>query len=144
MFSRAVLRRATGFGGVVAFGGAALASERERVSCHCMVPCGIFDDPVRAALLKEDAKTIRKAMTQVVALAPESAALSLNQAVRWVNVKEQSAYNIITMVSEYMLCQRVKKELFKNEEEYHLALELHHALLQAAMKAKQTTDTKAC
>jgi len=109
------------------------------------VPCGIFDDPVRVALLKEDGATIRKAMVQVVAvpaytvvggavgvvqwrgpscpppnlpkspcvqvtaLAADTAPLSLNQAVRWVSVKEQHASNIITMVSEYMLCQRVKK-----------------------------------
>ena len=43
-----------------------------------------------------------------------------------------------------MLCQRVKKDSFKTAADYHLALELHHALMQAAMKAKQTADAAAC
>ena len=33
--------------------------------CHCQVPCGIFDDPVRVKLLEEHAATIRKAVVQV-------------------------------------------------------------------------------
>ena len=33
--------------------------------CHCQIPCGIFDDPVRVKLLQEHAATIRKAVVQV-------------------------------------------------------------------------------
>ena len=40
------------------------------------------------------------------------------QAARWVAVKEEAAKNIITTVAEYMLCQRVKKELFKTHADY--------------------------
>ena len=32
---------------------------------HCQVPCGIFDDPMRVAMLKEDTATITKAMVKV-------------------------------------------------------------------------------
>lgn len=46
---------------------------------HCQVPCGIFDDPVRVELMKEDAATIRKAMVQVNDLSSQGTALSLNQ-----------------------------------------------------------------
>ena len=104
---------------------------------HCQVPCGIFDDPVRVTLLKEDASTVRKAMGQITELAAKGDGLSVNQATRWVVAKEEAASNIITAVSEYMLCQRVKKELFETSEEYAQALVAHHALLTSAVKTKQ-------
>ena len=66
------------------------------------------------------------------------------QAVRWINTKEDHAKNIITTVSEYMLAQRVKKELFESEGEYKEALVAHHTLMQAAMKTKQVVDVAAC
>jgi hypothetical protein len=65
---------------------------------HCQVPCGIFDDPVRVELMKEDAATVRKAMVQINELSGEGTALALNQATRWIIVKEDSAKNIITTV----------------------------------------------
>ena len=37
-----------------------------KVRGHCQVPCGIFDDPVRVASLKEDAATIRKVCMNVL------------------------------------------------------------------------------
>ena len=71
-------------------------------------------------------------------------AKNLNQATRWVATKEEHAKHLITTVAEYMLCQRVKRENFASHAEYLQALELHHALMQAAMKVKQTTDESAC
>jgi hypothetical protein len=47
-------------------------------------------------------------------------------------------------VGEYCLCQRVKKEVFKSDDDYVSALKAHHAVMQCAMKAKQTLDEKAC
>ena len=41
---------------------------------------------------------------------------------------------------EYCLCQRVKTEVFDKPEDYVDALKAHHAVMQAAMKAKQTVD----
>lgn len=76
---------------------------------HCQVPCGIFDDPVRVTQLKEDAATVRKAMVQIEELSGAGTALALNQATRWIMTKEDHAKSIISTVSEYMLCQRVKK-----------------------------------
>jgi len=111
---------------------------------HCQVPCGIFDDPVRVTLLKEDAATVRKAMVQINELSTAGTALALNQSTRWVLAKEDAAGNIITTVSEYMLCQRVKKELFEKNEEYLEALAAHHGVLAAAVKTKQVVDAAAC
>ena len=111
---------------------------------HCQVPCGIFDDPVRVTLLKEDAATVRKAMLQINELSAAGTALALNQSTRWMLAKEDAAGNIITIVSEYMLCQRVKKELFEKNEEYLEALAAHHGVLAAAVKTKQVVDAAAC
>ena len=77
-------------------------------------------------------------------LTGESTPVAFNQATRWVNTKEQHAASIITTASEYMLAQRVKKELFENEADYLQALAAHHALMQAAVKTKQVIDEAAC
>lgn len=70
--------------------------------------------------------------------------LAMNQMTRWILTKEEHANKIITLVSEYCLCQRVKTEVFANDEEYVQALKAHHAVMQCAMKAKQQMDTAAC
>lgn len=54
--------------------------------------------------------------------------------------KEEHASKIIKLVSEYCLCQRVKKEVFASESDYVEALKAHHAVMQAAMKCKQSVD----
>jgi hypothetical protein len=107
------------------------------------VPCGIFDDPARVEALKEDAATVRKAMVQINELGTATP-LALNQSVRWITTKEEHAKSIITTASEYMLAQRVKKELFESETDYMQALVAHHTLIQAAMKTKQVVDVAAC
>ena len=40
------------------------------------------------------------------------------QSVRWLNTKEDHANSIISTAADYMLAQRVKKELFADEAEY--------------------------
>lgn len=116
---------------------------------HCQVPCGIFDDPGMVMELQQAVMTIRKAMAQTQALVGSSStaettladeALAVNQAVRWINVKEEHASKIITLVAEYCLCQRVKRPLFATDEEYWQALQTHHMVMQAAMKTKQSVS----
>ncbi len=111
------------------------------------MPCGIFDDPAIVAEMKQAAETIRKSMVQSgdlhSGLAAESSAQSLNQMIRWVMTKEEHCSKIIKLVSEYCLCQRVKKEVFANDNDYTEALKAHHAVMQAAMKCKQSVDTAA-
>eukprot|EP00947_MAST-08B_sp_MAST-8B-sp1_P003774 g3774.t1 len=108
---------------------------------HCQVPCGIFDDPAIVAKTVQDAATIRKAMVQINELHPKVAEdpLALNQLTRWINTKEDHCKQIITTISEYCLCQRVKNDgkVFASEGDYVDALKAHHAVMQAAMKAKQ-------
>mmetsp|Transcript_10909 Transcript_10909/g.18481 ORF Transcript_10909/g.18481 Transcript_10909/m.18481 type:complete len:207 (-) Transcript_10909:158-778(-) len=112
---------------------------------HCQVPCGIFDDPAIVSEIKQAAETIRKAMVKSAELHAtiKDEPLSLNQMVRWINTKEEHASKIIKLIGEYCLCQRVKKDVFKTDGDYVDALKAHHAVMQAAMKAKQTLDTAA-
>jgi small subunit ribosomal protein S27Ae len=117
---------------------------------HCQVPCGIFDDPKLVAELKEACATIAKAVAQVneifsAGMNPQT----FNQATRWTNTKEEHCGKIITLVAEYCLAQRVKpmsdaKTPFKSEDEYVEALKAHHAVMQSAMKCKQTVDSAMC
>ena len=110
---------------------------------HCQVPCAIFDDPAMVAEIKQCCETIKKACVQCNDLhkgGVGSSLLDLNQMVRWINTKEEHANKIITIVSEYCLCQRVKKEVFTSDQDYVDALKAHHAVMQAAMKCKQNVD----
>jgi Nickel-containing superoxide dismutase len=65
----------------------------------------------------------------------------MNQMICWITVKEEHACKIITTVSKYCLCQRVKKEIFAEPKDYTDALLAHHAVMQCAMKYKQNVTT---
>ena len=105
---------------------------------HCQVPCGIFDDHARVEAMLEDVVTARKAVKEMAALAGKSDPQSMNQFIRWVINKEEHAQKIISTVSDYFLAQRVKT----SQEDYIERLKKHHAVMVAAMKVKQNTDTK--
>lgn len=109
---------------------------------HCMVPCGIFDDPMIVAEIKQCLTTVKKAMAQIKELEKNGTpnAQDLNQIVRWINTKEDHANKIISLIAEYCLCQRVKKEIFSTDSDYVDALKAHHAVMQAAMKCKQSVS----
>ena len=111
----------------------------ERADAHCQVPCGIYDDAGRITMIREDATTIGKAITQIGELAGKTDPKSVNQVARWVTTKEQHASYIITVVSEYFLTQKVKPVAEGTEgfEAYLEHLAAHHAVMVAAMKAKQ-------
>merc|ERR1712188_168280 len=116
---------------------------------HCQVPCGIFDDPATVAEVAQACATIRKAMVQINELAEAPSAQNFNQMTRWCNTKEEHASKIITLISEYCLCQRVKPvgapgSPFTEEGDFMDALKAHHAVMVAAMKTKQTVDVAAC
>merc|ERR1712187_191310 len=112
---------------------------------HCQVPCGIFDDPKLVADVKEAIATIKKAMVQINELSATINALNINQMTRWINTKEEHSSKIISLMSEYCLCQRVKpvgapKSPFEKEEDYIAALTAHHAVMLEAVKCKQNVD----
>jgi nickel superoxide dismutase len=106
-----------------------------KVAAHCEVPCGIYDDQLRAKLIAEHATTIEKAMTQISDLSGQSP-VNYNQVVRWVTNKEHHATEVQHIVSQYFLTQRIKPDA----ENYGKKLEVLHKMLLAAMKCKQTTD----
>jgi len=113
-----------------------------QAEAHCQVPCGIYDDAARITRLREDTTTIAKAMRSIAELADKHDVQSLNQIVRWINTKEEHASHIIQVVSEYFLTQKVKPVAAGTEgyEDYLKTLADHHAVMVAAMKAKQNTD----
>jgi nickel superoxide dismutase len=109
---------------------------------HCQVPCGIYGDQMRIAMLLEDAATIEKGMGMLQAMDQEESP-NKNQMVRWVMNKDQHAENIQGTVSSYWLAQRIKTPAGGEADamaKYHKQLELLHRITVAAMKCKQTTD----
>ena len=114
----------------------------ERARAHCQVPCGIYDDGARIARLLEDQTTIAKAVRQINDLADKKDPQSLNQINRWVSTKEKHASHIIEVVSEYFLTQKVK-DVAPEDAGYQAYLEklaVHHRVMRAAMKTKQTAN----
>ena len=103
---------------------------------HCEVPCGIYDDQLRFQQMLEDAATIEKAMGQIGELAEKHGAQELNQLVRWVDTKEHHATATQQVIAQYFMTQRIKTK----DQTYIKRLTAAHAVLQAAMKCKQTTD----
>lgn len=118
------------------------ASWQQKAEAHCQVPCGIYDDAARINAMREDAATIAKAITQIQALAGKNDPLALNQATRWIITKEDHASNIIKIVSEYFLTQKVKPVAAGQAgyDAYLKNLADHHAVMRAAMVTKQTVD----
>ncbi len=106
------------------------------VSAHCEVPCGIYDDQLRFEQMLEDTETIHKAMDQINSMAGKHDALDLNQMIRWVSTKEQHATHTQHIVAQYFMTQRIKPA----DQQYVDRLKSAHAVMQAAMKCKQTTD----
>jgi nickel superoxide dismutase len=110
----------------------------QTLQAHCQIPCGIYDDHARVHAMLEDAATVIKSARLINELAGKTDPQSQNQLVRWVMNKEQHAQKIISTISDYFLTQRVKPD----QEDYAERLKKHHAVIVAAMKAKQNADVK--
>jgi nickel superoxide dismutase len=108
------------------------------VQAHCQIPCGIYDDHARVQSMLEDAATVEKSIKLIAKLTGKSDVQSQNQLIRWVMNKEKHAQNIIDTISDYFLTQRVKS----SQKDYAERLAKHHAVIVAAMKAKQNADKK--
>jgi len=110
---------------------------------HCQIPCGIYDDEARFAMMLEHVATIEKSIRQIDALGKE-AKPDWNQLVRWVGNKDQHADELSEIVTYYFMAQRIKPPSDATDEKarakYVSELELLHGMLVRAMKAKQTTD----
>ena len=109
---------------------------------HCEVPCGIYNDQLRLAMIEEHIMTIEKAITQIIALSIENPQ-NMNQIVRWIMNKEHHAEEIQHIISQYFLTQRLKptdKEDSGNYPKLIQNLQHCHEILVLAMKTKQSTD----
>ena len=84
----------------------------------------------------EDTTTIHKAQKKIAELAGKSDAQSLNQAARWVATKESHATNTQHVIAQYFMTQRIKP----GKPGYVAKLTAAHAVMIAAMKAKQNVD----
>ena len=105
------------------------------------MPCGIFDDKKQILKLKEDAATIRKAQAELVDMGVASDINQANTLTRWVMYKEQHADAIIADMGYYYMAQRFPKYEFATDADYQAALVLHHKVMIAAVKAKQSAQT---
>ncbi|NQV42391.1 MAG: superoxide dismutase [Candidatus Marinimicrobia bacterium] len=108
----------------------------QTAQAHCQIPCGIYDDYARLLSMMEDATTVEKSITMMIELSGKRDVQSQNQMVRWVMNKEDHAQKIIETISNYFLTQRVKP----SQKNYDVRLKHHHAVILAAMKAKQNGD----
>ncbi len=117
--------------------------DAEIIDDHCEVPCGIYGDSLRIALMYEHAFTIEKGIMSVNELA-EADTPNYNQIVRWVMNKEHHAEQIQDIVSQYFLHQRIKKPKDRVSkdmlDQYHHRLATLHAIAVGAMKCKQASD----
>ncbi len=104
---------------------------------HCQIPCGIYDDHARIAMMEEEATTIEKSMTEIARL-PADSPQNINQLVRWVNNKDEHADKLTEIVTYYFLAQRIKPDT----ENYEAKLKTLHGMMISAMKCKQTVDLK--
>lgn len=108
---------------------------------HCEIPCGIYGDRMRIAMIAEDIATIEKSMIQIVKLS-KAGDKNYNQLVRWVTNKDHHATRIQETVNQYWMTQRIKPVPTGDAKHatYIQQLSLLHGMLVSAMKTKQTTD----
>lgn len=109
-------------------------------SAHCEVPCGIYADQMRFEQMLEDHATIAKAMAKIRALEAPKSAQDLNQAVRWVNTKEDHATKTQHVIAQYFMAQRIKPVddlATEAGKKYVAQLTAAHKVTVAAMKCKQ-------
>ncbi|TWU61047.1 MULTISPECIES: superoxide dismutase [Ni] [Crateriforma] len=106
-------------------------------SAHCQVPCGIYGDQMRFEQMLEDEHTISKAQLQLNELSSgDINAQAINQMGRWTLTKEQHATRIQETIAAYFMAQRIKPD----GDGYGKKLMAAHAVMIAAMKAKQSAD----
>ena len=105
---------------------------------HCQIPCGIYSDAMQIVQIREDLRTIDKAMEMVRNLSKNSDPQTLNQVTRWISSKESHAQNIQKITAEYFLTQRIKQ----SSKYYENKLITLHQLLVSVMKCKQSVNNE--
>lgn len=108
---------------------------------HCQVPCGIYDDDMRFAMMAEHIKTIERSMQQIEELS-KAENPNFNQIVRWVNNKDAHADEFTHIATYYFLAQRLKPRTAEDQDyqNYLEMLKMIHEMVVYSMRAKQSTD----
>lgn len=118
---------------------ALLSVGARQADAHCQVPCGIFADQLRFEAMLEDQATIAKANVEMAkhleSMQDNPTALAVNQISRWVTTKEAHAVKIQETIAQYFMAQKIKPG--DDQDAYVKKLTAAHAVMQAAMKAKQ-------
>ena len=109
---------------------------------HCEIPCGIYNDELRIALLYEHFTTIEKAMNKITELSnmPD---MDFMMITRWTITKEDHANKVQEIAEQYFLTQRVKAVDESETEKYakyQKELTALHHIIVYAMISKQTTE----
>ncbi len=113
-----------------------LSLSASKALAHCQVPCGIYGDQRQFDEMMEDTATIAKAISEIGKLSGTHDATGHNQLARWVANKEKHAANVQETIASYFLAQRIKPDA----QNYTQQLKTAHAVIIAAMKAKQAAD----
>ena len=107
---------------------------QQEVKAHCQVPCGIYNDKARVAMMNEHAQTIIKSIESI-----KSENINNARNVRWVITRDHHADKIVNLVCDYFLLQRVKK----TDDNYDSRLKALHAIMLAAISVKQKPTSDA-
>ncbi|MEZ5194929.1 MAG: superoxide dismutase [Ni] [Bacteroidales bacterium] len=114
----------------------------QKTFAHCEIPCGIYNDELRIALLYEHFTTIEKSMNKITELsnADDEDYMMIT---RWTIAKEEHAVKVQDIANQYFLTQRIKPVDESDAEAYAKYIKqvtLMHQIIVYAMKTKQTTD----
>lgn len=117
-----------------------LFGSQQKIYAHCEIPCGIYADSVRVALLYEHIATIEKSTKEINRLA-NADQVNYNQLARWINNKEEHAKKVQEIATQYFMFQRVKiSNKPEKQKKNRKLLSVLHQICVYAMKTKQTTD----
>ncbi|MCL5037474.1 MAG: superoxide dismutase, Ni [Chloroflexi bacterium] len=109
---------------------------------HCQIPCGIYDDHMRFAMMREEIKTIEKSMNEINTLSMEKDK-NFNQIVRWVMNKDEHADALSNIVTYYFMTQRITPvEMPDMTKMMNMKDTKGMKGMEGAKDAKDTQDTK--
>lgn len=106
----------------------------QRAAAHCQLPCGVYDDAMRIAKMKENALTIAKCNAVIL-----DDAAPQDKKIRAVSVKEEHANDTDQIATYYFMTQRLKADA----ENRAAKLAALHDILLAGMACKQSTNAAA-
>ena len=112
------------------------------INAHCQLPCGLYNDDIQFAKISQDAETISRAC--VLILQTQTDPNSLNQAIRAINTKDAVADDLIDVVANYFLAQRIVPVEPDGDnqayERYVRQLVLTNKIIRAAALCKQSSE----